>query len=84
MAWQFHSPEQGAGVIQAFRRADSYYDSARFPLHGLEPQTAYTVTDLDTTSTVEMTGRELSECGLSVVISERPGSAVITYRKLDR
>ncbi|MCU0962439.1 MAG: alpha-galactosidase [Pirellulaceae bacterium] len=84
MAWQFHSPEQGAGLIQAFRRADSYYDSARFPLHGLEPHTVYAVTDLDTANMVQMTGRELSEQGLSVAIAERPGSAVITYKKLDQ
>jgi hypothetical protein len=33
---------------------------------------------------VQMTGRELSEQGLSVAIAERPGSAVITYKKLDQ
>lgn len=84
MAWQFHSPEEGAGLIQAFRRADSYYDSARFPLQGLEPDAVYAVTDLDTDSTVELSGSALLEDGLGVAIAERPGSAVLTYKQVNR
>ena len=30
MAWQFDRPDLGEGVVQAFRRAGSYYESARF------------------------------------------------------
>jgi len=35
MAWQFNRSDIGAGMVQAFRRADSFYESARFKLNGL-------------------------------------------------
>ena len=84
MAWQFDSPELGEGVVQAFRRAESPYEAARFKLGGLDPDARYTVTDLDTRSTTEATGRQLVERGLPVTIQERPGSALITYRRAPR
>ncbi|MHB0956667.1 MAG: alpha-galactosidase [Pirellulaceae bacterium] len=82
MAWQFDCPEQGEGMVQAFRRADSFYESARFKLRGLEPEAVYTVTDVDELGNTEIGGRELMETGLPVVIGQQPGSAVITYRKV--
>ena len=36
IAWQFDCPEQGEGMVQAFRRAESVYESARFTLRGLD------------------------------------------------
>ena len=47
MAWQFDRPDLGEGMVQVFRRADSYYESARFPLGGLQDDARYLVTDLD-------------------------------------
>ena len=35
--WQFDVPEKGEGVVQAFRRAESVYEAARFKLRGLDP-----------------------------------------------
>jgi alpha-galactosidase len=83
MAWQFHRPEQGKGVVQAFRRAKSFYESARFKLRGLEAASRYLVTDLDQETPQEMTGRELSEEGLLIAIPQQPGAVVRTYRALD-
>ena len=37
MGWQFDRPEEGKGVVQAFRRPQSHYESARFKLRGLDP-----------------------------------------------
>jgi len=51
MAWQFDVPEKGEGIVQAFRRADCIYRSADLPLNGLDPDTDYAVTDLDTGKT---------------------------------
>ncbi|MBN2559592.1 MAG: GH36 C-terminal domain-containing protein [Phycisphaerae bacterium] len=81
MAWQFDRPEQGDGMVQAFRRAESTSESARLILHALEPDAVYTLTNLDESTPAEMTGRELCEEGLPVEIRKRPGAEVITYKK---
>ncbi len=82
IAWQFDRPEQGDGMVQAFRRNESLYESARLELHGLEPNAIYRLTNLDIAGTTEAAGRELIERGLSIVMRDRPGSAVITYKKM--
>jgi alpha-galactosidase len=90
MAWQFDRPDPsaslragpGEGVVQAFRRADSPYESARFQLHGLDPEARYTVTNLDVPGRTEATGRELMEQGLRVVLEERPGAAIVIYQRM--
>lgn len=82
LAWQFNSPEQGAGVIQAFRRAESSFEGARFRLRGLVPDARYRITDLDTNKTTEAAGRDLMEPGLPVSLTTRPGSALLLYQRL--
>jgi alpha-galactosidase len=81
IAWQFDRPEQSDGMIQAFRRAESVYESIRVKLRGLEPDAVYIVKNLDEESATEISGRELMDKGLSIVIKDQPGSALITYRK---
>ncbi len=81
MAWQFDCPESGKGMVQAFRRAASGDKSVRAKLRGLEPDAVYVLTNLDVSGTAEMTGRELMANGLPVPVEERPGAAVITYKK---
>ena len=81
IAWQFDRPEQGDGMIQAFRRKDSIYEAMRTKLHGLDPSSVYTIKNLDLAGTTEMTGRELMERGLPVVIKDQPGAVVIVYQK---
>lgn len=81
MAWQYHQAAAGKGVVQVFRRAESVYEAARFPLRGLDPQTSYEVTDLDTNESMQMSGRDLLEKGLRVSFENRPASALITYRQ---
>ena len=67
--------------MQAFRHAGSPYESIRSPLRGLEPDAVYTLTNFDVPDTTEMTGRQLTEQGLSIVLKDKPGSAVILYKK---
>ena len=81
MAWQFNRPETGEGMVQAFRRAESSCKVARFKLHGLDSAALYSLNNFDVPGTIEMTGRELTESGLSVAIKQQPGSVVITYKK---
>jgi len=79
MAWQFDCPEKGAGMMQVFRRANSPFESARFQLKGLVPGARYTVKNLDVEGAVEMTGKELMEQGLPVILSNRPKAAIYKY-----
>ena len=81
MAWQFDLPEEGQGVVQAFRRDQCIYESARVRLRGLDPKARYTVTNLDSGEAKTLPGRELLEAGLPVAITNRPGHALITYTK---
>jgi alpha-galactosidase len=83
IAWQFDRPEQGEGVVQAFRRDKSSYESARLKLRGLDPTARYAVANLDTPGTrQELTGSDLRDTGLLVEIPSRPAAAVISYRKV--
>jgi alpha-galactosidase len=81
IAWQFDCPEQGHGVVQAFRRAKNLQASAKFKLRGLDPAAVYVLTNLDVAAAVAMTGRELLDQGLPVVMKEKPAAAIITYKK---
>jgi alpha-galactosidase len=81
IAWQFDRPEVGEGVVQAFRRAECNEESAKFRLRGLDPNAVYVLTNLDVAGSTEMTGRELLDAGLPVVMKEKPGAAIITYKK---
>ena len=57
MAWQFDRPEKGDGMVQAFRRGDSIYESARLRLRGLDPEATYMVRNVDTPRATEASGR---------------------------
>jgi alpha-galactosidase len=81
IAWQFDCPEKGEGMVQAFRREKSLYESIRVQIHGLDPNAVYTLSNFDVAGSTEMGGRQLTEQGLSIVIGEPRGSAVITYKK---
>ena len=81
MAWQFDRPELGEGFVQAFRRPASPYESARFPLHGLDAAATYELTDMDAAGPIKMTGKELTYHGLPIRLADRPAAAMWVYRK---
>lgn len=82
IAWQFDLPEDGRGMVQAFRRDRSVYESARFKLAGLDPEARYAVSNLDSGDTRTVSGRELIEVGLPVAIADLPGDAILVYTRL--
>ncbi|MBN2308302.1 MAG: NPCBM/NEW2 domain-containing protein [Candidatus Hydrogenedentes bacterium] len=83
MAWQFNSPETAGGAVQAFRRADSVYESARLPLRALEPDARYRLTEISSAGAAyEATGRELLDRGVLISLPDKPGAAVVLYEKL--
>ena len=83
MAWQFDRPEQGDGVVQAFRRADCAEAAQTYRLRGLDPAATYELTNLDVEGTVKTSGAELMEKGLTVEIKDKPGAAVIVCRRVE-
>jgi alpha-galactosidase len=81
MAWQLDRPERNDGMVQAFRRPESPFAAARFPLRGLEAAARYLVTDVDTAVTTEHSGQELMEAGLPVNIGTRQVAVILRYRR---
>ena len=79
MSYQLDRPDLRAGLIVALRRPDSPYENARFRLRGLNPNASYLITNLDTGAQQWRPGAELLRSGVAVSISEKPGSALITY-----
>jgi alpha-galactosidase len=81
IAWQFHRPDTGEGLVQAFRRKNSPAKSMLFCLEGLDPLKRYTVTDMDQPEKAVMRdGRDLMESGLLVEMQQAPQARVIVYR----
>jgi alpha-galactosidase len=84
-AWlvsQYDRPESGEGMVEAFRRPDSNFESARFKLHGLDSSAHYQVTDIDHPKTSQnLTGEELMKKGMLVAIPQAPGAVIITYKR---
>jgi alpha-galactosidase len=81
MAWQFDRPEAGEGMVQVFRRHNSFYESARLRLFGLDAEADYIVSNLDTSVQERRSGRELLADGLPVTIAAKPGAVLLTYQK---
>ena len=83
IAWQFHRPEAGQGMVQAFRRPDNDFYGAQFRLRGLLPNARYEVENFDEPGKIIMTGQQLMEAGIAIAISDRPGAALVAYEKVD-
>jgi len=85
IAWQFDRPDLGTGAMQVFRRPNSPFESAKFPLHSLDPQAAYVVTDLDHADRPrEMSGRQLMENGIEIRLDASPAAAIRDLRDKKR
>jgi alpha-galactosidase len=81
MTWQFDRPENGTGVVQAFRHASSPYESIRVKLQGLDKDAMYILTNRDIPGSTEVRGNELCEKGLPIKTENPREAAIITYKK---
>jgi alpha-galactosidase len=84
VAWQFDDPERNSGLVQAFRRRASDVSVMIFPLQGLDVKSSYYLTDVDSGRTRILSGKELMKHGLTITINEQPGSALITFAKVQK
>lgn len=79
--WQYDRPDLGEGFAMLFRREKSVsFMTGRFPLRGLDSAAEYEIIRVDSGERAVITGASLLD-GLEVTIAERPGSALIRYRK---
>lgn len=83
MAWQFDRPDLGAGMVQAFRRAENTDESATYTLGGLDSTATYELTCLDAPGATRKLGRELTNEGISIRIKDRPGAVIWLYRRVN-
>jgi len=83
VAWQFNRPEHGDGVVQAFRRPKCPHAEITVHLQGLDPEAGYIVTDLDSDTPRQMTGRDLMVDGITIDRKTQPGSAIVLYHRAD-
>jgi alpha-galactosidase len=81
-AWQFNRPEQGDGMIEAFRRDESRDHARELRLRGLDPAATYKVSDLDGRVTTRISGAELMQKGLHVEIANAPGAVIMIYKRI--
>ncbi len=80
LSYQQNRPDQGDGIILAFRRPDCAVESITVKPKGLEPNTSYSVLFEDTGVKVVKTGSELMK-GVLMETKEKPGSLLISYKK---
>ncbi len=81
MAWEFNRPKLGEGMIQAFRRPASLYESAQFNLRGLDPDARYEVRNVDLPGLQTLSGRELMDEGIRITLARKPSSALLIYNR---
>lgn len=76
-AAQFDRPSAKDGMIQVFRRENSPYPKAVFKLHNIDKNAIYTITDIDTNDSLEISGETLSEIGFEVETEQRSAKIFI-------
>ena len=79
-AVQYHDPDTDSGVIMAFRREDSAYSEASFPLYALSCESEYSFTEANGDSFV-ICGGKLTKDGFAVSIEKRRDSKLYFYKK---
>lgn len=81
IAWQFNRGNEGDGCVQVFRRENCENDHLTIHLRGLDPNAYYCLKDMDARKDTKVSGKKLMENGLDIVIKDKPGSAIIVYKK---
>ena len=81
-AWQYDRPDLGEGMIVAFRRHESPFPLWEAKLQGLDTDADYELISWDNESIQHLTGRALMLDGVIVMIDEKPGTALFTYRRV--
>jgi len=81
MAYELNRPAQGKALVVILRRPSSPYETASFPLRGLDARASYRVTNLDSKEQAQRSGEQLSGGGLEVSLKAKPGSALLLLER---
>ena len=73
--WQYHDPDTDSGIVMAFRRCNSPFDTVRVRLKGLPKEERYTYINFDGNNAIEGTDF------LDITLSEKRSSAIFIYKK---
>ena len=73
--WQYHDDISGSGIVMAFRRSNSPFDSVKIKLKGMPEGEKCTFTNLDTNTSFESTN------SLEIVLPEKRSSVIFEYKK---
>lgn len=79
MAMQYNDASDSTGIVEVFKRTESKQTEATFYLNGLQADTTYKVTDIDTGDSVEMTGKDLMCNGVIVCLQEDFAAEIFYY-----
>jgi alpha-galactosidase len=77
---QFAARDGGEAVVCLFRNG-SETAARRFPLRGLDPRRAYTITRLNTGATESASGAALMQAGIEVTLAREPQESEILMMK---
>ncbi len=81
IAWQYNRPNEGTGIVQAFRREGNTETKQSFQLQGLDPAAKYELTVADNTGTPVVAKAELMGSNLTIEMPKPRSAALVFYRK---
>ena len=80
LAFQFHDPAKGEGIVQAFCGANASPRSHTLKMQGLDLDEQYTITDWDNSAApMKRSGSELSNAGMEVRAHDVNKALVLYY-----
>jgi len=79
--YQFNNPALKAGCAVLFRRERCQNAIKAIRLNAVDPTASYQVSDIDEGTSAKISGKNLLERGLPIEIKDKPGAAIITYKK---
>lgn len=77
LAYELFRPSDNTGYVLAFRHHDNKNENITIKMHGLQDAALYTVTDRDSLTAIEKTGKELKQ-GLKLTLKE-PDTSLLLY-----
>ena len=73
--WQYHDPEEQSGIVMAFRREESPFDSVKIDLKGLLAGKTYQAENLN-----DGTAKSITDT-LEISLPEKRTSVIFKYKK---
>lgn len=80
LAWQFHDPDTGKGIVTAFRRDEAENDNCTVCLRGLDPNKTYRFRDDDKGNVFLLTGADATR-GVKLYLPQKRSSLMMEYEE---